>query len=185
MISTSRAAQERQRVLGLYGRGPELLSEGLRDCPKRMWRYRPAHDRWSIHEIVLHLADCEAEAYVLCRQFIAEPRLVVSTHGPFRCAKALDYFHQSTKEALGLFVRLRGMTCRILRYIPDPVWTHTAQDPPKGIMTLEKWLDVETQHITHHVEQIHQNNAEWAKRTGRTGHASRQRLNALSYGCRV
>ncbi|MHB8485203.1 MAG: DinB family protein [Candidatus Acidiferrales bacterium] len=180
MISTSRAAQERQRALGLFGRGPDLLSEGLRDCPKRMWLYRPAHDRWSIHEIILHLADSEAESYVLCRQFIAEPRSVVFTHDPFRWVSTLGYFHQSTKEALGLFVCLRRMTCRVLRYIPDPVWAHAALHPRKGIMTLEKWLEVETQHITYHVEQIHQNYAEWPKRTGRTGHANRQRLNALS-----
>jgi len=180
VISTSRHAQERQRVLGLFGHGPELLSEGLRGCPKKMWLYRPAHDRWSIHEIILHLADSETEAYVVCRQFIVEPGSIVTTHDSFKWVSTLGYFHQSTTEALGLIVRLRRMTHHILRHIPEPVWAHTAQHPRKGIITLERWLDMQTQHITYHVEQIHQNYAEWPKRTGRTGHANRQRLNVLS-----
>ena len=62
-----------QKKLEAFGRGPALLSEALRKCPKKMWLYRPAADRWSIHEIILHLADSEAEAYVRCRQFIAQP----------------------------------------------------------------------------------------------------------------
>ena len=35
-------------------------------------------DRWSIHEIILHLADSEATCYVRCRHFIAEPGSSVS-----------------------------------------------------------------------------------------------------------
>ena len=173
MISTSRDPRERQITLELFGRGPELLSEALRGCPKKMWLYRPVDDRWSIHEIILHLADSEVEAYVLCRQFTAEPRSVVFTHDPFRWVSTLGYFHQSAKEALELIMRLRRMTCRILRYIPDPVWAHIALHPRKRIMTLEEWLGVQTQHIAHHIEQIHQNYAEWPKRKGRAGHANR------------
>ncbi|HEV2224033.1 MAG TPA: DinB family protein [Candidatus Acidoferrales bacterium] len=182
MVGVTTRPQERQKKLELFARGPELLSEGLRRCPRKMWLYRTAHDRWSIHEIILHLADSETEAYVLCRQFIVEPGSVVTTHDSFKWVSTLGYFHQSTTEALGLIVRLRRMTHHILRHIPEPVWAHTAQYPRKGIITLEEWLDVQTQHIARHVEQICQNYAEWPKRTGRTSHASRQCLRALSYG---
>ena len=65
--------QGRQKKLEAFGRGPNFLSEALRKCPKKMWLYRPVTGRWSIHEIILHLADSEAEAYVRCRQFIAQP----------------------------------------------------------------------------------------------------------------
>ncbi|MHB8410831.1 MAG: DinB family protein [Candidatus Acidiferrales bacterium] len=153
----------RRKQLEAFGRGPGLLSEALRKCPKKMWLYRPAADRWSIHEIILHLADSEAEAYVRCRQFIAQPGSPALVYDASLWASSLGYFHQSTREALSLITRLRKMTYQILRYIPDTVWAHTAQHPKKGTMTLDGWLDLQLSHIPHHIEQIHENHAEWAK----------------------
>jgi len=37
-----------------------------------MWQYRPAPDRWTIHEIVVHIADSEANSYIRCRRCLAE-----------------------------------------------------------------------------------------------------------------
>jgi len=153
----------RQKKLEAFGRGPSLLSEALQKCPKKMWLYRPATDRWSIHEIILHLADSEAEAYVRCRQFIAQPGSPALVYDASLWASSLGYFHQSTREALSLITRLRKMTFQILRYIPDTVWAHTAQHPKKGTMTLDGWLDLQLSHIPHHIEQIHENHAAWAK----------------------
>lgn len=150
-------------MLQFFGCGPELVSETLRHCPNKMWLYRPADSRWSIYEIILHLADSEAEAYIVFRKFIAEPGSAVSTCDIGTWADKLGYFHQRTREALGLIVRLRRMTYRVLRYIPETVWAHTARHPRKGIIVLDDWLDMQARHIPHHLEQIHQNYAEWTK----------------------
>lgn len=156
-------AQGRQKKLEAFGRGPVFLSEALRKCPKKMWLYRPATGRWSIHEIILHLADSEAEAYIRCRQFIAQPGSPALIYHASMWADSLGYFHQSTREALSLITRLRKMTHQILCYIPEPVWAHTAQHPKKGILTLDGWLDTQISHIPHHIEQIQENHAAWAK----------------------
>jgi len=155
--------QGRQQCLETFGRGPTFLSEALSRCPKKMWLYRPSMDRWSIHEIILHLADSEAESYVRCRQFIAEPGLDAAAYDAAAWANTLGYFHQSTREALGLIVRLRRMTYQILRYVPDAVWEHTAHHPKKGTLTLDQWLELQARHIPHHVEQIRQNHSLWLK----------------------
>ncbi len=160
----------RSGMLKLFGRGPEILFEALHRCPKKMWFYCPADGRWSIHEIILHLTDNEAEAYVHCRQFIAEPGSIASTLDAPRWATMLGYFHQSTGDALGLILRLRRMTYKILQYIPDPVWQHTVKDPHRGMMTLDEWLGVQAQHIPHHVEQIRLNYVEWRKQGIRQNH---------------
>jgi hypothetical protein len=173
----------RQRTLELFRCGPELLAETLRHCPKKMWLYRPAGNRWSIHEIILHLADSEAEAYVHCRQFIAEPVSSVSSHGLARWAEKVGYIHQSSSEALGLIVRLRRMTHRVLRYVPDDVWQHAVHHHRQGMVTLESWLNAQVHHITHHILQIHQNYAEWPNCTRRT-RRGRRNVSALSLGPR-
>ena len=53
---------ERRKMLESFGRAPALLSGVLRQLPKKMWLYKPSPERWSIHEIILHLADSEASS---------------------------------------------------------------------------------------------------------------------------
>lgn len=153
----------RLQMIDLFGRGPALLDETLRRCPKKMWLYRPAPRRWSTHEIILHLADSEAYAYICCRQFIAEPGSGIAEYDAGAWAASLGYFHQSTREALGLVSRLRKMTHQILRFVPEAVWGHTTQTPSKGTITLDRWLEIQANHIPHHIEQIQQNFQDWSK----------------------
>ncbi len=119
----------RRQQLESFGRAPALLSVALRQFPKKMWLYKPSADRWSIHEIILHLADSEASAYVRCRRFIAEPGSPVLKFDGARWAGTLGYFHQSTREALEIIRRLRRMTYQLLVSLPEPVWEHTVEHP--------------------------------------------------------
>jgi hypothetical protein len=69
----SMTPQERKSKIRSYGKAYTELKQALRKFPKRMWKYKPAPERWSIHEIIVHLADSEANSYIRCRRFIAEP----------------------------------------------------------------------------------------------------------------
>lgn len=153
----------RHHTIELFGHGPMLLSDALRGCPKKMWLYRPAPDRWSIHEIILHLADSEANGYLRSRQFIVEPGSDSIEHDASTWASSLGYFHQSTRDALGLICRLRKMTHQLLRMLPESVWSHTVRLPKHGLLTLEQWTEKQATHIPHHAEQIRANLAEWSK----------------------
>ncbi len=123
---------ERRKMLESFGRAPALLSAILRQLPKKMWLYKPSPERWSIHEIILHLADSEASSYVRCRHLIAEPGVAVAEFDPARWAGNLGYFHQSTREALEIIRRLRKMTYQLLVAVPEPVWSHTVEYPGDG-----------------------------------------------------
>ena len=110
-------------------------------------------DRWSIHEIILHLADSEASAYVRCRTFIAEPGGKRWSSMLLAGAGSLGYFHQSTREALKIIRRLRKMTHQLLVALPDQVWEHTAAHPRDGEISLEDWIEIQERHIPHHIDQ--------------------------------
>jgi hypothetical protein len=155
--------EDRRQVLESFGRAPALLSGALRQYPKKMWLHKPALDRWSIHEIILHLADSEASAYVRCRRFIAEPGSPVLKMDGARWAGSLGYFHQSTREALEIIRRLRKMTYQLLISLPEQVWTNTVEHPRDGQITLQVWLELQERHIPHHIEQIKQNYVIWLK----------------------
>lgn len=154
---------ERRQKLESFGRAPALLSNALRQFPKKMWLYKSAPDRWSIHEIILHLADNEATTYIRCRRFIAEPGSPVLAFDSARWAGALGYFHQSTREALEIIRRLRRTTYQLLVSLPDSVWLNTVERPLDGPLTLEGWVERQERHIPHHIEQMKQLYEEWVK----------------------
>jgi len=154
--------EERRYILESFGRAPHLLSMTLRQFPKKMWLYKPAPDRWSIHEIILHLADSEANSYVRSRRFIAEPGSAVFQIDAARWAGSLGYFHQSTHEALEVIRRLRKMTYQLLIALPDGVWFNTVDHARDNRITLEQWVQSEERHIPHHLEQMRTNHEIWA-----------------------
>jgi DinB superfamily len=153
--------EDRQQKLESFGRAPALLSLALRQFPKKMWLYKPALERWSIHEIILHLADSEASAYVRCRWFIAEPGSSATEFDAARWAGSLGYYYQSTREALEIIRRLRKMTYQLLVTLPEGVWANRVANPVDGTSSLEDWVERQERHIPHHIEQMKQNYEIW------------------------
>src|SRR5271156_5820621 len=140
-----------------------MLSAALRQFPKKMWLYKPSPDRWSIHEIILHLADSEAGSYVRCRHLIAQPGAPIVKLDTARWAGSLGYFHQSTREALDIIRRLRKITHHLLLAVPEPVWLHVVEHPGHGEISLELWIERQERHIPRHVEQMIQNYETWLR----------------------
>src|SRR5580692_846249 len=173
---------DRRKMLESFGRAPALLSASLRQLPKKMWLYKPAPERWSIHEIILHLADSEASSYVRCRHLIAEPGLEVAEFDPARWAGNLGYFHQSTREALEIIRRLRKMTYQLLVSVPEPVWSHTVEYPKEGRISLELWIERQERHIPHHMDQMRQNYETWLKTHPPRRRPSPSRATGISSG---
>jgi len=158
------SSTERRKTLESFGRSPALLASALRQFPRKMWLYKPSTERWSIHEIILHLADSEASAYILCRYFIAEPGIAPVEFDPARWADSLGYFHQSTREALEIIRRLRRMTYQLLVTVPDAVWSQTIVHSKAGEICLEQWVELQEHHIPHHVDQMRENYLGWLER---------------------
>jgi hypothetical protein len=155
----------RQR-LESFGRGPALLSAALGQFPKKMWLYRPSDGLWSIHENILHLADSEAHAYIRCRRFIAEPGSSIAKFDSKSWARNLGYFHQSTREALGIIRNLRRMTYELLAALPQSVWEHSLEHATEGRLTLSEWLRLEEDHIPRHIDRMKRNYEKWLERKG-------------------
>jgi hypothetical protein len=153
--------------LELYARASALLPASLRRFPKKMWFFKPSADGWSIHEIILHLADSEVCAYELCRRFIAEPNSPVVAFDVVQWARCLGYFHQSAREALEIIHRLRRSTYRVLVLLPEPAWQQTLEHPKHGRLSLEQWVEIQERHISHHVGLMKKNYEKWRNRNPR------------------
>ncbi len=152
---------ERRLLLESFGRGPALLCAALRPLPKKMWLFQPSAGRWSIHEIILHLADHEVNSCFSFRRLIAEPHREFAEFDAAQWAGSLGYFHQSTREAIEIIRRLRKMTYQLAVALPATVWARTVVHAQQGEITLEDWLQEQERHIPAYIDQIQQNYSLW------------------------
>jgi len=153
-------AAERQRKLESYGNAYAVLIEAIKQFPKEMWHFKPK-DGWSIHAILVHITDSEANSFVRCRRAIAEPGSVVMGYNESQWAVALHYENQSAEDALELFRWLRHNSYMLIKDQPESVWANTIDHSESGRMTLDDWLDVYDRHITDHIAQMRCVYDEW------------------------
>ncbi|MBC8505376.1 MAG: DinB family protein [Anaerolineales bacterium] len=153
--------QERGAKIESYGQAFGLLKTAMDRFPKECWNYRPAADRWTIQEIIIHITDSEANSYVRCRRFISEPGRDLMDYDENKWAKDLNYGEQSTQVSLELFRWLRRSCYDLIKTLPDEVWSHEANHPENGTMTMDDWLDTYESHVRDHIAQMEENYQHW------------------------
>jgi hypothetical protein len=157
-------SNERRQKIETYGSAYQTLVSALERFPRQMWQFRPAPDHWTIHEIIVHIADSEANSYVRCRRFIAEAGKEVMAYDEMQWARSLAYHSRSPEESLELFKWLRQSTYHLIQTLPEAVWTNTVYHPEHGVMTLDDWLDIYERHIHEHVAQMQAVYDAWVKK---------------------
>ncbi len=157
------SSEARKQKIDLYGRAYDILERALSQFPRDMWTFRPTPDHWTIHEVIVHIADSEANSFIRCRKLIAEPGAPVLAYDEVGWARSLQYHEQSTDDALQLFKWLRGNTYKLIQSLPESTWSNTVEHPENGTMTMDDWLEVYARHIPDHVAQMQAVYDQWKK----------------------
>jgi hypothetical protein len=146
-----------------YGRGFRLLTAALAEIPKEAWSYRPAPGEWSVHEIIVHMADSESMSALRARKLIVEPGSTLMGYDEAKWADALNYKEQNPEDALEIIRLARESTYRLLKRQPDEVFTHVVIHPeyPDAPYTFEQWLNIYARHIPDHIEQLKRSYQAW------------------------
>lgn len=152
---------ERIRMIEAYGEAYQHLVTALGGLPREMWHFRAEESGWTVHEIIIHIADSEANSYIRCRRFLAEPGSDVLGYDENRWAKELNYAHQDADDALKLFRWLRHNTYQLIKELPESAWTNSVRHSESGTMTLDDWLTIYERHIPDHIRQMEGIHAAW------------------------
>lgn len=148
-------AKERAQKIELYGKGFELLIETLSVIPRQAWKFKPAPAEWSIHEIIIHLADSESNSALRARLLAVEPGRALMAYDQDKWALMLNYHDQDVDDALQVTKYARLTTYKWLKTLPEEVFSHAVIHPEyEEPYTFEKWLVLYSEHIPGHVLQI-------------------------------
>ena len=158
---------ERNQKIELYGQGFEMLVHILQDIPREMWKFKPAPNEWSIHEVIIHLADSESNAALRARKLIVEPGGTLMGYDQEQWAVKLDYHDQDLEDALDVVRLARKTTYSLLKKQADEVFEHIVIHPEYNEpYTFENWLNIYSAHIPGHIEQIMNNYKIWRDQQG-------------------
>ena len=160
-------AKEREAKVELYGNGYAMLLATLKDIPREMWKFKPEPNEWSIHEVLIHLADSESNAALRARKLIVEPGGTLMAYDQDKWTVELDYHEQSYEDSLEIVRLVRKTTYELIKKQPDDVFNHWAKHPEyEEPYTFEDWINIYSAHIPGHIEQIRNNYKIWRDKHG-------------------
>lgn len=152
----------RIELLQEYKNGSSVLREALTKLPAEILKYKPGPNRWSVHEIVIHLADSEVQSHVRCRMILAEPGTMIVNHEEHQWSVALNYPERDLDEALDMISLVRSANFNLLQSVPESSWQNYCVHSVRGNVTLDDWLRTYVNHIPHHIGQMQRNYQEWS-----------------------
>lgn len=124
--------ETRALKIASYGAACQTLIDGLKAFPVEMWDFRDEHGCWSIRERLVHVADSEANSYIRCRRFIAEPGQPLMAYDENGWAASLGYEDRDPAESIELFRLLRQQTHDLIKPCPNPPGPTPATTPRTG-----------------------------------------------------
>jgi len=167
MIGENMNSKELKARIDLYGNGFALLKETLGDIPRKSWKFKPAPNEWSIHEVIVHLADSETNAALRARMLVAEPGRALMAYDQDKWAVELKYHDQDVDDALKMVKFARRTTYQWLKKLPEAVFDNSVVHPEfDKPYTFTQWLSIYSAHIPGHIEQIKKNFELW-KQSGK------------------
>src|SRR5438132_8438293 len=134
--------------------GPATLRQAVAGMTPEHLLARPVPGKWSTLEVVCHLVDSDQAWIHRMKRVIAEDRPLLIGYDEGRFAAALAYQERSLEEELAIFEQSRQQMARILRTLPDAAWARNGVHSERGLITLEEHLQLEVDHVPHHVKFI-------------------------------
>ena len=142
--------------INAYAQLPERIIATIADLDETQLQFVPAIGEWSIHEVVIHLADAEAAGYWRIRRALAEPKSELPAYDQEAWASKLTYRIQDRSLALQLFTALRASTAALLRLLPEEAWQRIALHAERGELSVLDLFNTYVEHGEGHLRQIEQ-----------------------------
>jgi len=155
--------QYTQRVLGyLEGRKPlEILASVPRQIArlvkgvsKKKLATRPAPEKWSVTEILAHLADSEIVHGFRLRLILGASGTPIQGFDQDAWAAVSDYAQHDPALSLEAYRIARERTVRLLKGLPRDAWDHYGMHSERGKETVTRVTEMMAGHDLNHLKAI-------------------------------
>jgi hypothetical protein len=143
-----------QEPLKIQAATPKKLQRLLGRATTPKLRKRPAPGKWSIAEIVVHLADAEIAGAWRMRLILGAPGCPVTPFDQDSWITALHYDKRDPRKALEQFRVVRDTNLALLKTLTPEQWKHHGLHSERGPETIEHIVRMFAGHDLNHIAQI-------------------------------
>jgi hypothetical protein len=127
------------------------LTHGL--TPKQL-KWKPAPGKWSVAEIVAHLADAEIVASWRMRSVLGSNGTPIQAFDQDVWASVFQYGKRDVGQSIEVFQVLRANNLAMLKALPLESWDNYGMHAERGKETIAHLARMFAGHDTNHVRQI-------------------------------
>jgi hypothetical protein len=147
---------EGQEPLDIMTRTPERLKELLRGRTIDELRRRPAANRWSPAEIVVHLSDAELAGAWRFRSVLAWNEVPLQPYDQDAWASTFKYAQADPFAALELFDVVRRSTLALLTRVDPALYDNYGMHAERGKESIGHLIRLYAGHDLNHLRQLEQ-----------------------------
>ena len=152
-----------QRILGnVEGQEPlrvqretaKKLAKAIRGLNKKQLTKKPAPDKWSIAEILAHLADGEIVGAWRLRHILCSNGAPIQAYDQNAWATTFAYARRDAKQSLEFFRVLRENNLAMLKALPGELWENYGQHQERGRESVAHIVRMFAGHDLNHLGQV-------------------------------
>jgi hypothetical protein len=143
-----------EELLAQYGQGYALLLEAISGLDEEELTFKPAPDKWSIREVIIHVSDAEGALTHRMKKVISEENSLLIKFDPDSWADTMYYNTLDHRLFLESFKLLRQTMLLQLQTVEDAAWERTGVHNVFGKMTLLDIFKGAVKHVDNHLNQI-------------------------------
>jgi len=140
--------------LKMQAGAPQKLARLLKGVSASAARKRPEPAKWSINEIVAHLADTEVAVGFRLRMILGSPGVPIQAFDQDEWVKALHYDKRDLRRSLAQFRAFREANVALLKTLTPDQWKHLGRHAERGEETIEMIVRMIAGHDINHMKQI-------------------------------
>jgi len=115
---------------------------------------RPAPDKWSVAEILAHLADAELAISWRLRQVLTNNAIPIQAYDQDLWAKTFNYARRDPRQSLANFRSLREANLALLKSVPRKLWENYGVHAERGNESVNHIVKMVAGHDLNHLQQI-------------------------------
>jgi len=148
------SATDVQPAISLLEKTPRVLETLLGDLPPEVLEWKPAPDRWSISEVLGHLAALEQVYAERTKRILAENSPAIPKYDLAGASASGEYSRHSAHENMKQFLVGRRATVAILAGLSSSAGERTGIHSELGEIKLAHMLNEWANHDLGHLRQI-------------------------------
>ncbi|WP_163875582.1 DinB family protein [Paenibacillus favisporus] len=141
-------------IIQEYASGYAMLREAIEGLTEEELRYKPAPDQWSIHQIIIHVADSEMSSTSRLKTVLAEDEPTLISFDQDAWANNLGYDLLDREQYLQLFKLLRLSMQTILDNLTNEQIERVGVYIDQARFSFKQLLVFRVEHVRGHLAQI-------------------------------